>query len=630
MCGICGIVITDRSEKIDQQLLRKMNDSLIHRGPDEEGYFFEAFVGFGHRRLSIIDLREGQQPMYNEDRSMVIVFNGEIYNYQELRDFLIKKGHQFRTASDTEVILHLYEEYSQDCVHKLRGMFAFAIFDLRKQTLFLARDRLGIKPLYYYHHKNMFVFGSEIKAILQYKNINKEIDTTAFFDYLKYLYIPAPKSIFTHIHKLPAGSYLQLEGDKLTVTKYWDLQFTGENNGSERQLTEDMLGILEEAVRLRMISEVPLGAFLSGGIDSSLIVAIMARYKDDPLITNSIGFTFSDFNELPYARETSKLFRTDHHEYTVEASSAGILDKLMWYFDEPFADSSALPTYYVSKMTKENVTVALSGDGGDENFAGYRRYYFDQLENRLRLIIPRTVRSSIIAGMAQIYPKADWLPQFLRAKTMLTNLSTEAAEGYYNTMTHFTDAGLKSIVNPDLLGELDKYSPFDVFRYHYQNAGTDDLLSKTQYVDIKTYLVDDILAKVDRASMANSLEVRVPLLDHIFMEYVAGIPSAMKLRGRNGKYILKKMAGEILPEKILNRKKMGFSIPVDTWFRNELKTVFQDEIIDSNRSFCAQYFNFKVLKKMWGDHQRGVKNYGYQLWSIICFEKWARNFLRSN
>jgi len=625
MCGICGIVITDKREMIDRRILQRMNDSLKHRGPDEEGYFVEDFVGFGHRRLSIIDVKDGQQPIFNEDRSKVIIFNGEIYNYQDLRQFLIKKGHLFRTKSDTEVILHLYEEFGELCVQKLRGMFAFAIYDINNKNLFLARDRLGIKPLYYYYYENKLLFASEIKAILEYKNVNKDIDVTAFFDYLNYLYVPTPKSIFSKIHKLPAGHYLYFKDGNFTIKKYWDLHFSENNNYPENSLKYEIAGILEEAVKMRMISEVPLGAFLSGGVDSSLIVAIMVSLKTEPVITNSIGFSFSKFNELSYAKETSYFFGTDHHEYIVEPESVDILDKLTWYFDEPFADSSALPTYYVSKMTRENVTVALSGDGGDENFAGYRRYYFDQIENRIRYYIPSPIRRSLVAGMARIYPKADWLPQFFRAKTLLTNLSMDSAEGYYRTMTHFTPNSLKNIVHKDLQTDLNNYSSFDVFNEHYQQAGTDDLLSKIQYVDIKTYLVDDILTKVDRASMANSLEVRVPLLDHIFMEYVAGIPSSMKLNGKNGKYIFKEMARDMLPEKILNRKKMGFSIPIEKWFRGELKKNFEEEVLYNSNS--STYFDKQYIDKIWRLHQNGVSNNGFQLWSILIFEKWAKQFL---
>lgn len=628
MCGICGLVITDKSNIVNLNVLKKMTDSLIHRGPDEEGYFHQDFVGLGHRRLSIIDLSEGQQPIFNEDKSKVIIFNGEIYNYLELKKFLESKGHFFKTASDTEVILHLYEEFGPDCVLKLRGMFAFAIYDLKKEILFLSRDRLGIKPLYYYYHNSKFIFGSEIKAILEYPDINKDIDNTAFFDYLKYLYIPSPKSIFKYIKKLPAGYSLILKNGSYNISQYWDLTFEDNNELTENKHIEELTHILEESVRIRLMSEVPLGAFLSGGIDSSMVVAIMSRFNEKQVITNSVGFTFNEFNELPYARETSELFKTNHNEYIIEAHCSEILDKLTWYYDEPFADSSALPTYYVSKMARENVTVALSGDGGDENFAGYRRYYFDNLENRLRSIIPNSIRRTLINNLAHIYPKGDWLPQIFRAKTLLTNLALDPVEGYYNTMTHFSDKALRNIVNSDLHRELDNYSPFDIFYQHYQNAGTNDPLSKIQYLDIKTYLVDDILTKVDRASMANSLEVRVPVLDHIFMEYAAKIPSFLKLKGKNGKYIFKQLATNYLPHQVLNRKKMGFSIPIETWFRNELKAIFENEVIFNNNSYINQYFNLNTIKNMWKQHQRGIRNFGYQFWSIIWFEKWSRNFLK--
>ncbi len=626
MCGICGVFIHNQSVKLSDEILKGMTDTLKHRGPDDEGFYVEDFVGLGHRRLSIIDLSMGHQPIFNEDKSKVIIFNGEIYNYQGLRTYLLKKKHKFTTFSDTEVILHLYEEFGSACVEKLRGMFAFAIYDIKNKSLYLARDRLGIKPLYYYHHNGMCLFGSEIKAILNFDSINKELDYEALSDYLSYLYIPAPKTIFRYIKKLPAGHWLLYQNDELKIQKYWDISFDNTLELKEDQWINGLYDHLEQSVQMRLMSEVPLGAFLSGGIDSSIVVAIMSILNSLSVITNSIGFTDSKFNELEYAKETSDYFHTDHHQYVVTPNSVEILDKLAWYFDEPFADSSALPTYYVSKVAKENVTVALSGDGGDENFAGYRRYYFDVLENKIRGLIPSAIRRTIIQRIADIYPKADWLPQYLRAKTLLQNISTTPVEGYFQSMTHLSAEQRESILNPDIYGMLNGYASIDLFKRHYENSDSSDLLSKVQYVDIKTYLVDDILTKVDRASMAHSLEVRVPLLDHVFMEYVAQMPSNLKLNGKTSKYIFKEMTKKLLPEKILNRKKMGFTVPVDEWFRTDLKALYRDEVLSASQT-NSQYFNIDYLRSMWQQHQRGHKNYGVQFWAILMFVKWAKNFL---
>lgn len=626
MCGICGVFVHNKSTKVTQQLLKLMTDTLKHRGPDDEGYYLENNIGLGHRRLSIIDIRKGHQPIFNEDKTKLIIFNGEIYNFLELRDYLQKKNHQFTTSSDTEVILHLYEEFGNACVEKLRGMFAFAIYDIKEKTLYLARDRLGIKPLYYYYYNGIFLFGSEIKAILKFGSINKVLNFEGLHDYFSYLYIPAPKTIFKCVYKLPAGHWMQFKGGELKVQKYWDLHFNKTFIKGEAQWIEGLYDLLEQSIKMRLISEVPLGAFLSGGIDSSIVVAIMSKLNESPVITNSIGFTDNKYNEIEYARETSEYFKTDHHEYFVTPNSVEILDKLSWYFDEPFADSSALPTYYVSQVAKKNVTVALSGDGGDENFAGYRRYYFDDLENRIRAILPDYIRRKIVRKIAAIYPKADWLPQVFRAKTFLQNLSTSPIEGYFFSVTHLSEQHKKSLLHADINEVLKDYNSFNLFEEHYKNSDGSDPLSRVQYVDIKTYLVDDILTKVDRASMTHSLEVRVPLLDHIFMEYVAQIPSNLKLNGKTSKYIFKEMMKTLLPANILKRKKMGFSMPIDEWFRTDLKSLYEEEVLD-NKPIASDYFNITYLNGMWQRHQRGLKNYGVQFWAILMFVKWAKNYL---
>lgn len=628
MCGICGAV-NFNGQPVERGLLAKMADTLAHRGPDAEGFYTNtqhhqnAQVGLAHRRLSIIDITTGQQPLSNEDNSVWIVFNGEIYNYQEIRTQLVVKGHNFKTNSDTETIVHAYEEWGRDCVLKLRGMFAFAIWDGNKQELFLARDRLGIKPLYYYWDGLNFVFGSELKAIIAHPAVKRALNLEAVSDYFSLLYIPAPKSIFKNIFKLEAGYTLVINGTGGPKKScYWDLHFEPDYQLTEAQWLERVIAKLEEAVKIRLMSEVPLGAFLSGGVDSSAVVALMAGVMTEPVKTTAIGFLEDSFNELPYAKEVAQQYNTEHSEQTVTPDSLAVLDKLAWFYDEPFADSSAVPTYYVSGAAKQKVTVCLSGDGGDENFAGYRRYFYDLLENSVRNMVPATLRHNLIRPLANLYPKLDWAPQVFRAKTLLTNLSLDPVEGYYNSMSSFQD------IRGDLLAqhqELSDYSALDVFKHHYKNAPKDPL-SAIQYIDVKTYLVDDILTKVDRASMAHSLEVRVPLIDHKFMELVASIPPSLKLKGNEGKYVFKKSLKPLLHENTLYRKKKGFCMPVSNWFKAELKPIFE-EVVLQNNSYCQDLLNPKTISKIWQQHQEGTRERGMELWAILMFEKWTRKWL---
>jgi asparagine synthase (glutamine-hydrolysing) len=604
-------------------VLKRMTDVLIHRGPDDEGFFTDAAVGLGFRRLSIIDVAGGHQPILNEDGSCAIVFNGEIYNYLELKPALLSKGHTFKTNTDTEVILHLYEEKGPDCVKDLRGMFALAIWDGKKQQLFLARDRLGIKPLYYSIDHGRCLFGSEIKAIVQHPALEKRIDLEALSDYLSFLYIPAPKTIFKGVRKLPAGHYAVIDRNKIEERQYWDVRFDPVRDKSEKSLVEELYQLLSESVRLRLMSEVPLGAFLSGGVDSGSIVGLMSEITQRPVITNSIGFYEEEYNELKYAREIAALFKAQHHEYIVEPKAMQALETLAWHYDEPFADASAIPTYYVSKLARENVTVALTGDGGDENFAGYRRYFYDRLENRLRSRIPDFARKFVIGSIAQVYPKADWAPQALRGKTLLTNLSSSPEWGYYNSMTHFKDRDKHGLFRDRVLKD---YSSFSVFEKYFDRADTGDPLSRAQYVDMKTYLVDDILTKVDRASMAVSLEARVPLLDHKLVEFVATIPSSLKLNGTSGKYIFKKAMERLLPPETVHRKKMGFNVPVGLWFRNEIRDFASKILLDAHSGIDA-YFNSDLIRKMWNQHQSGVRDNATKLWVLLIFEMWYRRFM---
>jgi asparagine synthase (glutamine-hydrolysing) len=627
MCGIAGIYHTDSSIAASPDQLQRMTSVLWHRGPDEGSCYVEGSVGLGHRRLSIIDVTGGQQPIFNEDKTQAIVFNGEIYNFTALRSILRQRGYRFTTQSDTEVILHAYEEYGEKCVEHLRGMFAFAIWDARKQQLFLARDRVGIKPLYYYWDGQKFLFASELKAILQDSTVQRTLDLAALDDYLTYLYIPAPKTIFQRIRKCLPGHTLTISAQGLREREYWDLVFEPTQGLKESEYAEGLLEKLRESVSMHLMSEVPLGAFLSGGVDSSAVVGMMAEALDRPVTTTSIGFQEAGFDELPYARLVARRFQTCANERTVEASAAKILDALVWHFDEPFADSSMVPTYYVSQAAREQVTVCLSGDGGDENFAGYRRYRFDVLENRIRALLPGGLRRPLFGTLGWAYPKADWLPQILRAKTLLTNLSLSPEQAYHHTMRWFTPV-MKSLLYSDTLRKsLRDYEPFSVMKAYFDRTRDWDPLSRIQYVDIKTYLPDDILAKVDRASMAHSLEVRVPLLDHEVMEYSASIPARYKLQGGAGKYIFKKALKVLLPEDILYRPKMGFRLPLAQWFRGDLKQTFEQHVLAKD-AFLADLFDPSPIRRWWEQHQRGTRDYAQHLWALLMLECWGERFIR--
>lgn len=653
MCGITGIYRFKSAETSLDTLVR-MTRSLVHRGPDEEGYFVNrpvnpgsadqsvplrtppvgrdrprdtGHVGLGHRRLSIIDLESGQQPLSNEDGSIWVTFNGEIYNFQELMGELQAKGHRFRTHCDTETIVHAYEEWGERAVERFRGMFAFAVWDDRKQQLWLARDRVGKKPLYYYADAERFVFASEIKGILQVPGIPREIDLTAVSDFLSLLYVPAPKTIFKSVRKLPAAHSMMVSAQSLRIRPYWDLPFEPIHDLKDERMIEDLLGILEEAVRLRMISEVPLGAFLSGGIDSSAIVALMARSTSEPVLTNSISFSVASYDEAPWARRVAEQYRTRHHEMMVSPEAIPVIEQLAWHYDEPFADSSAVPTYYVSKMARENVTVSLSGDGGDENFAGYRRYRFDQRENFVRNLVPPALRRPFFGVLGRLYPKADYLPQIFRGKAFISNVARDPVDAYFFSVGAFSDDDKRRVLNEDAQRQLRDYRTVDRFHEIYRNAPAPDHLSKIQYLDIKTYLCDDILTKVDRASMAVSLEVRCPILDHVFMEYVARIPSRSKLSGGQGKHILKRALAPYLPRELLYRRKMGFGVPILEWLRTDLSE-FASELAVRGEASSA-FFDTGFLGRKWKEHQGGLRNWATELWAVMMFNLWYEKFMHN-
>ena len=628
MCGIAGLYHVAPPKPAAAPCVERMASVLAHRGPDDGTIHLDGPVGLGHRRLSIIDVAGGAQPIFNEDRSKAIIFNGEIYNFRPLTERLKQLGHRFATHSDTEAIVHAYEEYGEDCVRHLRGMFAFAIWDASRQELFLARDRVGIKPLYYRWDGSTFSFASEIKGILADPGVPREIDPLALDDYLTYLYVPAPRTIFKGIRKLHAGH-------TLTVTRtgprepreYWDLRFTPSAGVGEDEAARMLLEKLKESVAIHLESEVPLGAFLSGGIDSSTVVGIMAELMDRPVNTASIGFRDEAFDELPYAREVARRFNTCPYEKTVAASAVGILDRLAWHYDEPFADSSMVPTYYVSQVARERVTVCLSGDGGDENFAGYRRYRFDVWENRVRSLVPGALRRPVFGALGAAYPKLDWMPRLFRAKTTLQNLALDPERGYFHTMSWLSPEKKRKLYRDPIRRELADYDSFSVLKSYFDRTEGWDPLSRVQYVDIKTFLVDDILTKVDRASMAHSLEVRVPLLDHEVMEFAASLPPALKLRGNAGKYVLKEAVRGLLPDETLNRTKMGFSEPLARWLRGELRPLFEERMF-SKDAFVGDLFDVAPIRTWWDRHQSGVSDFAPELWALLVLESWGRRFLR--
>ncbi|MBN1342508.1 MAG: asparagine synthase (glutamine-hydrolyzing) [Phycisphaerae bacterium] len=628
MCGIAGVVDARGLAEADRAGIEAMIETLRHRGPDDRGSKAFGRCVLGQTRLSIIDLAGGHQPLSNEDGSIWITYNGEVYNFPELRVELESKGHQFRTHTDTEVIVHLYEEMGPSCVDRLRGMFAFAVWDEARGRLLLARDRVGIKPLYYHFDGHRLVFGSEIKAILAAPNMPRELRPEALLDYLTLFYVPAPKSMLRQIDKLPAGHVLVFEDGRVTTREYWDLRFDEPSSWSEAELGEEFWRHLSDAVRMRLISDVPLGAFLSGGVDSSSVVAAMAEQSDRPVVTNSIGFEEERFNELPHADRVADRFGTEHHRYVVRPDAVEAVERLAWHYDEPFADHSAVPTYYVSKMARQNVTVALSGDGGDENMAGYRRYRDLEKERRLRSVIPGSVRQGLFAPLARLYPNPDWLPWFLRfrSKLGLLGIATDE-EAHYRSMAFEQGDGGRRLLSADVREALRGYDSQEVFRYHYERTTARDPLSRSLYVDIKTYLADDILCKVDRASMAVSLEVRVPILDHVFMEFMAGIPPQWKLRGGEGKYLFKQVVRSRIGQDIVDRPKMGFSMPLSEWFRGPLREMFEDTVL-SGSACVRDWLDADQVRGLWRRHLAGGRWLESQLWALLMLELWARRFYR--
>ena len=623
MCGIAGIFDYGSSSRaIDRDVLQRMNDSIAHRGPDGDGFHVEPGVGLAHRRLAIIDLSGGKQPLANEDDSVWITFNGEIYNYKPLMEELLARGHQFRTRCDTEVIVHAWEEWGEACVERFNGMFALAIWDRNRQTLFVARDRLGIKPLYYAELPGeRIAFASELKALLEIPDLRREIDPRAVEEYFGYGYIPEPRSIFFDTHKLPPGHTLTLKrGAALSEPKrYWDVSFEAGETMSENEAGEELIRRLRDAVDLRLVSEVPLGAFLSGGVDSSAVVAMMAGLSDDPVKTCSIGFRDERYDETRYGKIVAERYATDHRTEQVDPDDFSLLERLAGFYDEPYADSSALPTYRVCELARREVTVALSGDGGDENLAGYRRYRWQAWEDRMRSFVPGGLRGGVFGGLAKYYPKADWAPSIFRAKSTFEALAVDAIEGYFWKVAIFGPKLRDRLFTPDFERTLDGYRAVEVLRRHAKQAPTRHPLSLVQYLDLKTYLVGDILTKVDRASMAHALEVRVPILDHTFVDWMSRLSPKLKLRGREGKYVFKKSLEPHLSNEILYRKKKGFEVPLTHWFRGPLKDRVRDSLL-GDRLLSTGIFRREMLERLIDEHQSGRRVHSAPIWSLMMFE----------
>src|SRR6266436_7846553 len=574
MCGIAGIADVS-GRPVDERLLRVMTTVQAHRGPDGEGFVCRGGVGLGHRRLAIIDLVTGEQPMASDDGAIWLVFNGEIYNYRELRGELESRGVHFRTSSDTEVILRAYEVDGPACVRRLRGMFAFAVLDERAGRVFLARDRVGIKPLVYAWDGRRLLFASEIKGILADRSVPRDLDPEALSDYLTYHYVPAPRTIFRSIRKLPPAStlILPLAGGTPVVSRYWQLQFAPDQRTGESEWLERLQGHLADAVKSHMVSDVPIGAFLSGGVDSSSVVALMAQASSTPIRTFSIGFAEADFDELAFARQVATRYGTDHYELVVKPNAVDVLPKLAWHFDEPFADSSAIPTYYVSKITREHVTVALSGDGGDENFAGYRRYA------RALALHERFDRGAGRLTRPLLRLASQLLPVGAPGQALAGMLGAGSLERYFRLVTYQRRETLRRLLSGDVAARMGSASSPAVFARLASEGDTPDYVSTLQHIDLETYLPGDILAKVDAMSMTVSLESRVPLLDHRLMEFLATVPSTFKLRNGRGKYLLQRAMAQDLPGEILTRRKMGFGVPLGAWFRRELRDMARDVLL---------------------------------------------------
>jgi asparagine synthase (glutamine-hydrolysing) len=617
MCGIAGYL--NFADAPNASVLRTMCDRIRHRGPDAYGSYVDRFVALGHRRLSIIDLSGGRQPMSNEDGSVQVIFNGEIYNYLALRDQLIRQGHSFQTRSDTEVLAHLWEEAGERMPEHLNGMFAFAIWDTRRRQLFLSRDRLGKKPVYYSSSVPGidFCFASELKALLALPGFSPEVDAQSVMDFLALSYVPDPQTIFRQVCRLEPGCSLLVDESGLRIRRYWQMRFEPQVGRSADEALGELHSLATDAVQCRLMSDVPLGAFLSGGVDSGTVVGMMSR--SGPVQTFSIGFTDKRFDELQYAATVAGRYRTIHREQVVTPAVHDVLESLVDQFDEPFGDASAIPMLYLSQMTRESVTVALSGDGADELFGGYRRYVHGAIESRIRARFPAWFRRTVFAAAGQIYPKFDYLPQMFRAKTVLTNLSQEIGDAYFRSMSILRDEELRSVLSPELLRASGGYCPRASYRARFEPFAHLPPLEQLQSVDFATYLPGDILVKADRATMAHSLESRSPWLDYRLAELAGRLPSELKVAGTTGKWIFKRMAEAYLPAEVIYRPKMGFSVPLGSWLKTSLRSVFQSVVLEGG---LTHLLAGDGIEKMWGEHLSGRRDHSRSLWNLLIFSLW--------
>ncbi|HEV8133700.1 MAG TPA: asparagine synthase (glutamine-hydrolyzing) [Pyrinomonadaceae bacterium] len=624
MCGIVGLVRND-GKPVDRDLLARMNDAIRHRGPDDDGFYLNGPVGLGMRRLAIIDLKSGQQPIHNQDGTTWIVFNGEIYNYLELRQQLEKLGHTFYTNSDTEAIVHAYDQYGSNCPKYLRGMFAFAIWDERTQELFLTRDRVGKKPILYAEVNGQLVFGSEFTALLQHPDISREIQPEAIDAYLSFMCVPAPLTAYRSIRKLEPGHWLRWRKGEITIERYWQPDFSQKLDISEEEAGERAIEILRDSVKVRLMSEVPLGAFLSGGIDSSAVVALMAQESNEKVKTFSIGFEEQDFSELHHARRVAEWVGADHHEFIVRPDAVEILPLLVEHYGEPYADSSAVPTYYVARETRKHVTVALNGDGGDESFAGYERYAAMQLAENYRKV-PEFVRKSVKVGVGLI-PTSELGRSRLRSgKRFLEAASLPKVDRYLRWMSIFDAAAKSSLYSDAFKSETTSGYAKSLLEPWFVRANGSGFVDASLLADLMTYLPNDLLVKVDIATMAVSLEARSPFLDHHVIEFAASLPEKFKLRGLTTKYLLKKVLRKLLPSENLDRRKMGFGVPIGHWFRGKMQP-FLREVVLSEKALNRGLFRPETVRQLVDQHTEGKRDYSHQLWTLLMLELWFQRFI---
>jgi asparagine synthase (glutamine-hydrolysing) len=626
MCGITGVFDMVGERPVHRSLLQAMNNAIRHRGPDGEGFFFEAGVGLGHRRLAIIDLSTGDQPMLNAEQTVAIVFNGEIYNFRELRKELTEKYHRSLTSSDTEVILHAWREWGENCVDHFNGMFAFALWDRTKRTLFLARDRLGEKPLYYaFLPDRTFIFGSELKALLVHPLLVRSIDPCAVEEFFALGYIAEPRSIYESVKKLPAGYTLRLStGREPALRAYWDATPISSRSISLDEAADSLLAQLRAIVDCELVSDVPIGAFLSGGVDSSGTTALMAQASAEPIKCFTIGFDDPRFDETRYAAAVAHRYGAHHITERMKSADPDSIDCLPRIFDEPFGDSSALPSYHVMQLARKHVKVALSGDAGDELFAGYRRYLFHSREERLRSLLPAGIRQPLFGLLSRIYPQMDWLPRIFRARHTFHELSLDSVLGYFWNVSITDDALRTELFTNDLRRSLQCYHASEVISRHWNNAPDTDAVVRAQYVDLKTWLPGDILTKVDRTAMACSLEVRVPMLNHHFVEWALGLPLAMKVANGQGKVILKRAFERLVPAELLHRPKQGFSVPLASWFRGDLGEKFQQEVTSHRQIAKWGFFAPAIVERLVEEHRAGLRDHSRTLWLLWMFHSFLK------